>query len=89
MPNQAAGGDGNRAGAPVSASPSSWRRFWAWLAAVDEALILSSDEIRDLRLSALERDVSILKARLADDVRAVAVLAPSGVKVQDEPSRSE
>ena len=63
--------------APIGArrEPGAWRRFWAWLAAVEAAMDTSCDDIQDRRILALERKVAMLAER---------VPAASGCRLEDE-----
>jgi len=45
--------------------PSRWRRFWNELAALDEALSFSYDELQDRRIAALEKEVAQLRMQIA------------------------
>jgi hypothetical protein len=43
---------------------NAWRRFLAWLAALEEAMDFTYDDLQDQRILRLEREVADLKAWL-------------------------
>ena len=50
--------------ASAAKDANAWRRFLAWLAAFEEAMDFTYDDLQDQRILRLEREVADLKARL-------------------------
>lgn len=53
-------------GAHAAKKASAWRRFVAWMFALEEAMDASYDEVQDRRIFALELEVANLRSKASE-----------------------